>query len=87
MWYIFEEKKDCSRISKITFPCVERTNTKIQTHKYTNRVYEEVSERPKLWYILKRGLFNDIENHILVCYAHMQNNVPEGLNMWYIFEK
>ena len=29
-------KEDCSRMSKMIFPCVKSANTKIQIHKYTN---------------------------------------------------
>ena len=32
------------------FPCVKRTNTKIQIYKYTNTAYDKVPERPSMWY-------------------------------------
>ena len=44
-------KEACSRISKITFPCVKLTNTKIQIHKYTNTAYDKLPERPSMCYI------------------------------------
>ena len=30
------------------------TNTQIQIHKYTNTAYEEVPERPNMWYISEK---------------------------------
>ena len=46
-------KKDCSRISKIIFTYVERTNTK---KKYTNTAYDEVPEKPNIWYIFEKRI-------------------------------
>ena len=37
-------------MKKIIFPCVKRTNTKIQIYKYTNTAYDKVPERPSMWY-------------------------------------
>ena len=42
---------------KIMFPCAERTNTKIQIQKYANTVYDEVAERPNMWYIFEKRIF------------------------------
>ena len=36
---------------KMIFPFVKRANTQIQIHKYTNTAYDEVPERPNMWYI------------------------------------
>ena len=49
-------KEDCSRISKIIFPCAEYTNTKIQIQKYTNKAYDEVPERSNMWYIFGKRI-------------------------------
>merc|ERR1712208_114860 len=89
-------------ISKIIFPCVERTNTKIQIHKYTNTAYDEVPERPNMWYIFEERIVQGYQKN----YSHVPNaqilnykykihkytntaydKVPERHNMWYIFEK
>ena len=37
-------------------PCAERTNTKIQIHKYTNTVNDQVPERPNMWYIFEKRI-------------------------------
>ena len=54
---------------------------------------------PTLGTFLKRGLFEDIKNYILMCRTHKYKNtdtkytntaydeVPERPNMWYISEK
>ena len=41
---------------KNLIPCVERTNTKIQIHKYTNTAYDKVPERPNMWYIFEKRI-------------------------------
>merc|ERR1711874_824493 len=64
---------DCSRISKMTFPCVKLTITKIQVHKYTNTQIQHMTKcqkDPKCGIFLKRGLFKDIKNYIPMCQTH-----------------
>merc|ERR1711874_809841 len=61
---------DCSRISKMTFPCVKLTITKIQIHKYTNTQIQHMTKcqkDPICGIFLKRGLFKDNKNHIPLC--------------------
>ena len=70
-------KEDCSRIAKMTSPCVKITNTKIQLHKYINTAYDKVPERPNMWYILKRGLFKGIKNHIPMCQMRKYTNTQK----------
>ena len=41
---------------KIIFTCVKRANTKIKIHKYTNTAYDEVPERPNMWYIFEKRI-------------------------------
>ena len=48
-------------ISKMIFPCVKNTNTKIQIHKYTNTAYDEVPERPNMWYIFEKRIVQGYE--------------------------
>ena len=82
--------------------CVKHANTQIQIHKYKNRAYHKVPERPNMWYFLKGGLFKGFKNDIPLCQTHKYTNtntqiqkytntahdkVPERPNMWYIFEK
>ena len=38
------------------FPRVKHANTKIQIHKYTNTLYDEVPERPNMWYIFEKRI-------------------------------
>ena len=41
------------------FTCVKRANTKIQyiqIQKYTNTAYDEVPERPNMWYIFEKSI-------------------------------
>ena len=62
-------KEDCSRISKMIFPCVKHANTKIQIRKYTITQMQHTTkcqEDPACGIFLKRGLFKDIKN-----YSHM----------------
>ena len=75
-----------------------------QTHKYkntntihTNTAYDEVPERPNMWYIFERRIVQGFQK----LYFHVSNaqiqkykytntafdKVPERPNMWYIFEK
>merc|ERR1712212_409327 len=63
-------KEACSRISKITFPCVKLTNTKIQIHKYTNTAYDKVRERPSMCYIF--------ENRIVQGYQKLYSRVSNS---------
>ena len=50
------------------FPCVKRANTKntntkftntayYKIHKYTNTAYDEMPERPNMWYIFEKRIF------------------------------
>ena len=41
-------KRGLFKDMKMIFPCVKRTNTKIQIHKYTNIAYDKVPERPSI---------------------------------------
>ena len=45
------------RISKIIVPCVKHAITKIQIQntQCTNTSYDEVPERPSMWYIYEKG--------------------------------
>ena len=52
---------------KIIFPCVERTITQIQIHKYTNTAYDEVPERPNMQYILKKKDCSRVSKIIFPC--------------------
>ena len=80
------------------FPCVKPaiqkykpTNT--QMHKYTNRSYDEVPERPNKWYIFEKRIVQGYQKW----YSHESNmhkytntsygEVPKRHNMSYIFEK
>ena len=40
-------RDDCSRISKMIFPCVKSANTKIQIHKYTNTQIQQMTKCQK----------------------------------------
>merc|ERR1711917_209371 len=55
---------DCSRVSKIIFLFVERANTQIQIHKYTNTQIQHMmkyQKDPISGIFLKRGLFKGIK--------------------------
>ena len=77
-------------------------NTNSQIHKYTNTAYEEVPERPNMWYIFEKRIVQGYQR----LYFHVPNaqrqkynykihkytntaydEVPKRPNMWYIFEK
>ena len=72
-------------------------NANTQIHKYTNTAYDEVPERPNMWYIFERRIVQGFQK----LYFHVSNaqiqkckytntqfdKVPERPNMWYIFEK
>ena len=65
-------KEDCSRILKIIIPCAERAKTKIQNtqiHKYTNTAYDEVPERPNMWYIFEKRIVQGYQK----LYSHVPN--------------
>merc|ERR1711989_71585 len=85
-------------------------NTNSQIHKYTNTAYEEVPERPNMWYIFEKRivqgyqkLYSNVPNAQIQKYKykihkytntqiHKYTNtaydeVPEGPNVWYTFEK
>ena len=47
---VFFWKGDCSRISKMIFPCVKRTNTQTQIHKY---IWRNAKKTQQVVYILK----------------------------------
>ena len=81
-------KEDCSRISKIIFPCVERTNTKIQIHKYTNTQIQHMTKcqkDPTCGIFLKRGLFKDIKNDIPMCRTHKYKNTKTQIHKYSIW--
>ena len=70
---VYFRTEDCSRISKIIFPYVKRTstkntNTQIQIHKYTNTAYDEVPERPNIWYVFEKRIvqgYHKLYPHVL----------------------
>ena len=70
-------------------PCDKRPNTKNTHSKYTNTAYDEVPERPKIWYIFEKRIVQGCQKlYYHVSNVQMQNKVPERPNiMWYIFEK
>ena len=62
------------------FPCVKRANTKntntkltntayYKIHKYTNTAYDEVPERPNMWYIFEKGIAQGFQK----LYFHVSN--------------
>ena len=53
---VYYSKEDCSRVSKMIFLCVKCAYTKIQINKYTNTAYDEVPERPNLWYTFEKAI-------------------------------
>ena len=58
------------RISKLIFPSVSYTNTKIHKNKYTNTQIQQMrncQKDPTNGIFLKRGLFKDIKNDIPMC--------------------
>ena len=57
------------RISKLILPSVSCTNTQIQIHKYTITAYEEVPERPNMWYIFEKRIVQGYQK----LYSHMTN--------------
>ena len=60
MWHIFEKRivqgyqKGYSRVSNMQIQKYKYTNTQI--HKYTNTAYDEVPERPNMWYIFEKRI-------------------------------
>ena len=70
---------------------------KYNTHKYTNTAYDEVPERPNMWYIFERRIVQGFQkSYFHVSNAQIQkckytntafDKVAERPNMWYIFEK
>merc|ERR1711981_808541 len=58
------------RISKLILPSVSCTNTQIQIHKYTNTAYEEVPERPNMWYIFEKRIVQGYQK----LYPHVHTN-------------
>ena len=79
------------------FPCVIRANTKNTNTKYTNTAYDEVPERPNMWYIFEnrivqgyQKLYPHVPNTQIQKYKNTNRAYDEVLerpNMWYIFEK
>ena len=78
----------------------KNTNTKNTNTKYTNTQIQHMTKcqkDPACGIFLKRGLFKDFKNYIPMCRTHKYKNtntkytntaydeVPERLNMWYIF--
>ena len=54
----------------------------------TNTAYDEVPERPNMWYIFEKRIvqgYQKLYSH--VSNAQMQSKVPERPNTWYIFKK
>ena len=70
---------------------------KYKIHKHTNTAYDEVPERPNMWYIFEKRIVQGYQKS----YSHVSNaqiqkykytntaydKVPERPNMWYFFEK
>ena len=60
MWYIFEKRigqgyqKSYSHMPNTQI--LKHTNTNTQIYKYTNRAYDKVPERPKMWHIFEKGI-------------------------------
>ena len=78
------------------------SHTQIHKYKYTNTAYDEVPERPNMWYIFEKRivqgyqkLYSHVPNAQIQKYKYKihkytntaYNEVPERPNMWYIFEK
>merc|ERR1711888_79634 len=57
------------RISKLIIPSVSYTNTQIQIHKCTNTAYDEVPERPNMWYIFEKRIVQGYQKS----YSHVSN--------------
>ena len=84
-YVVYFWKEDCSRISKIIFPRAERTNTKIQIHKYTNTQIQHMrkcQKDPMCGIFLKRGLFKDIKNYIPTCRTHKYKNTNTQIHKY-----
>merc|ERR1711888_41466 len=62
-------KANGPRISKLIIPSVSYTNTQIQIHKCTNTAYDEVPERPNMWYIFEKRIFQGYQKS----YSHVSN--------------
>ena len=82
-------KEACSRISKITFPCVKLTNTKIQIHKYTNTAYDKLPERPSMCYIFENRIVQGYQksySHVLSSPAsHLASNENKYMPIWFVW--
>merc|ERR1712020_588707 len=51
------------------------TNTQIQIHKYTNTAYDEVPERPYMWYIFEKRIVQGYQkSYFHVPNAQLQKN-------------
>ena len=42
-----------------------------QIHKYTNTTYDEVPERPNMWYVFEKGIVQGYQK----LYSHVSNDV------------
>ena len=65
-----------------TLHCTKYTNTNSNTqiHKYTNTAYDEMPERPNMWYIFEKRIvqgYQKLYSH--VSNAQMQNKVPDSI--------
>ena len=56
--------------------CVKRANTQIQIHKYTNRAYHKVPERPNMWYIFEKRIVQGYQK----LYSHVPNTQIQKYN-------
>ena len=72
MWYIFEKRivqvyqKLYSHVSKAQIQKYKYKNA--QTHKYTNTAYDEVPEKPNMWYIFEKRIvqgYQKLCSHVL----------------------
>ena len=82
------------------FKNIKTDITKCLMHKYTNTAYDEVPERPNMWYIFEKRIVQGYQR----LYSHMPNaqiqkykykihkntntaydEVPERPNMWFQF--
>ena len=75
-------KENSSRISKITFPCAKRTNTKNTNIKYTNTQIQHLTKcqkDPTRGIFLTIWLFKDYKNYIPIQYKLEHLNFAQGL--------
>ena len=48
---------------------------KYKIHKYTNKAYGEVPERPNMWHILEKRIFQGYQKLIFPCVKHVNTKV------------